>query len=360
MVYNVTKYDGSPLASVQDSTLDTTSTSIALIGRNAVNYGLALNENFVAIMQNFAGTNSPPQPQQGQIWYDTISSSLKVWDGNRWLVVTPPFDGNAGTATVAISPSLEVILFFSAGQIVATVSHQSVSPVLLPDNVKVADVDYQFKPRFPNGLSPGMTMAQDANAYKFVGTATKASTLETARIISLGGSATGNVAFDGGSNVVLVSNLINVLNSSVNTSTYWSKLKVSSNGLVTDANVIVNSDVTNALGYTPPSQISLQGHASGNSLANASVFTINVVLSSTNVSPGSYSNVTVDSTGRVISGNNDSPVPVKSIVLWDDILVPNGWAVCDGQSVLTTAGTINTPNLVPFQIGPTRFIMRVG
>ena len=60
MVYNVTKYDGTPLASVTDGTVDTTSSSIALIGRNAVNFGLALNENLVALMQHFANTSPPP------------------------------------------------------------------------------------------------------------------------------------------------------------------------------------------------------------------------------------------------------------------------------------------------------------
>lgn len=359
MVYNVTKYDGSPLVSVPDGSLDTTSSSITLIGKNSVNFGLPLNENFISMMQHFANTSPPPKPLQGQIWFDTVSSSLKIWDGYRWLVVTPPFDGNAGTAVVSITPTVEVMVVLSAGHIISAVSHDEISPSQLADDVIIADTAYPFKPRFPNGLNPGITLANDPNGYMFNGLALKANALTTARTISTNGSITGSVLFDGSNNVVLTASLINVLNANLNTSSYWSKVQVNSNGLVSDANVIVDQDVFSALGYTPPSDVVLSGAASGNATANGTVFTVNVTLSNTGVAPGRYNNVTVDSSGRVIAASNDLPVPIKSIVLWDDVLVPNNWAWCNGQAVVTPAGTINTPNLVANQIGGTRFIMRV-
>ena len=197
MVYNVTKYNGQPLATVQDSTLDTTSTSITLIGRNSVNYGLALNENFVALLQSFANTSPPPQPQQGQIWFDTVVDAIKVYDGDSWILVSPPFDGNAGIAQVSINPTLEVMVMLSAGQIVSAVSHTQCDPSTLADDVVIGDLSYPFKAKFPNGLAPGITLATDNNGYKFFGTATQANVLTTARNITISGSATGNVLFDG-------------------------------------------------------------------------------------------------------------------------------------------------------------------
>ena len=358
MVYNVTNYDGTPLASVQDSTLDTTSTSISLIGRNAVNFGLALNENFVALMQHFANSSPPPMPVTGQVWFDTVSSSLKVWEGSKWLVVTPPFNGNAGTATVSITPTVEIALILSAAQIICAISHDVLSPAQLSDEVEIAGASYALKSRFPSGIMPGVTMAVDANGYQFVGTATSANVLATGRNITLDGSVTGNVKFDGSNDVVITTNLVNVLNSNINTSSYWSKVLINSNGTISDANVLIDQDVFYALGYTPPSDVMIVGDAIGNAVANGTVYSINVSLNSTIVTPGTYNNVTVDGTGRVISGSNDLPVPIKSIVIWDDILVPNKWAWCNGQTVTTSAGVINTPNLVPYQIGPTRFIIR--
>lgn len=360
MVYNVTKYNGQPLATVQDSTLDTTSTSITLIGRNAVNYGLALNENFVALLQSFANTSPPPQPQQGQIWFDTVADAIKVYDGDSWILVSPPFDGNAGIAQVSINPTLEVMVMLSAGQIVSAVSHTQCDPSTLADDVVIGDLSYPFKAKFPNGLAPGITLATDNNGYKFFGTATQANVLTTARNITISGSATGNVLFDGSNDVVLTTNLNSVFNANLNTTSFWSKVQVSSNGLVTDANVIVQNDVLLALGYIPPSDVIIIGDATGNAVANNTVFTVNVTLSPTSVTPGTYNNVTVGADGRVISASNDLPVPIKSIVLWDDILIPNNWAWCNGQAVTTPSGIINTPNLIPNQIASTRFIMRVS
>ena len=360
MVYNIARYDGAPLASVQDSTIDTTSTSISLIGKNAVNFGLPLNENFIALMQNFAGTNPPPKPVTGQIWFDTVSTSLKVWDGFRWIVVTPPFDGNAGTASISITPTVGVVAMLSAGQIVSIASHTEIQPSELPDTVSIADKSYDFKVKFPNGLMPGITLAVDSNRYRFFGTATTANALATSRNISLTGSTVGTLSFDGSNDVVMTTSLINVLNSNLNTSSYWTKVLVNSNGLVTDANVIVNNDIWTALGYTPPSDVVITGDARGNAVANGTVFTVNVTLSNTAVAPGSYNNVTVDSAGRVVAASNDYPIPVRGIIIWNDPLIPNGWALCNGQTVTTDAGIIYTPDLTADQIGSTRFIMRVS
>lgn len=356
MVYNVTKYDGSPLAAVQDSTLDTQSTSITLIGRNAVNFGLALNENFVALMQNFANTAPPPSPIQGQIWYDTVGSSLKVYDGLSWILVTPPFDGNAGTATINVTSTVEIMVVLSAGQIISAFSHEYLAPSQLSDEVQIAGSSYAFKARFTNGIVPGITMA-DGNNYALFGRAQSANVLATSRNITLDGSLTGNVMFDGSNDVVMTTSMINVLNANLETGNYWTKVQVSGNGLVTDANVIIESDVVQALGYTPPSQIVINGDVLGNSIANGTVFSVNVTLSNTSVIPGTYSNITVDASGRVIAGTNDNQIPVKGIILWYDPLIPNGWAECDGSTIVTPNGTITLPTISP--IGQVRYIMKI-
>ena len=87
MTYNLTNWDGTPLVSVANSTVDSTTTSISLIGRNAVNFGLPLNENFIALLENFADTSPPPNPVKGQIWFDTLSVNVKIYDGTRWLII---------------------------------------------------------------------------------------------------------------------------------------------------------------------------------------------------------------------------------------------------------------------------------
>jgi hypothetical protein len=86
MPYIINKYSGSELVVLQDGTLDT-STSIGLLGRNYVGYGEVQNENFLFLLENFAGTNPPARAVEGQTWYDSANNKLNTYDGINWVPV---------------------------------------------------------------------------------------------------------------------------------------------------------------------------------------------------------------------------------------------------------------------------------
>jgi hypothetical protein len=86
MPYIINKYSGSELVVLQDGTLDT-STSIGLLGRNYVGYGEVQNENFLFLLENFAGTNPPARALEGQTWYDSVNNKLNTYDGTNWVPV---------------------------------------------------------------------------------------------------------------------------------------------------------------------------------------------------------------------------------------------------------------------------------
>ena len=86
MPYIINKYNGSELVVLQDGTLDT-STSIGLLGRNYVGYGEVQNENFLYLLENFAGNNPPARPLEGQTWYDSVNNKLNTYDGTNWTPV---------------------------------------------------------------------------------------------------------------------------------------------------------------------------------------------------------------------------------------------------------------------------------
>ena len=90
MAYAINKTDGTVVATVADGTLDTTSSSLSLIGKNYAGYGEVLNENQVKILENFANTstNSPTAPLQGQIWYNTTANQLQVYNGSSFKSVS--------------------------------------------------------------------------------------------------------------------------------------------------------------------------------------------------------------------------------------------------------------------------------
>ena len=101
MPYAINRYNGSELVILQDGTLDTT-TSIGLLGRNYVGYGEIQNENFIYLLENFAGANPPARPLEGQSWYDSASNRLNAFDGTNWIPV--------GSAIVSeTSPEITVL-----------------------------------------------------------------------------------------------------------------------------------------------------------------------------------------------------------------------------------------------------------
>lgn len=80
---------------VNDGTIDT-STSIGLIGKNYTRFGETLNENLLHLLENFADTNAPSNPTEGQLWYDTTNSLLKLYDNGVWTTIST----SAGTTKV--------------------------------------------------------------------------------------------------------------------------------------------------------------------------------------------------------------------------------------------------------------------
>lgn len=83
MPYSIDRYSSSTPVVVEDGTINSTF-DIKLIGKNYAGYGEVQNENFLHILENFAGTNQPPRPVTGQIWFDSGTSKLKFYDGIKW------------------------------------------------------------------------------------------------------------------------------------------------------------------------------------------------------------------------------------------------------------------------------------
>jgi len=70
-------------------------TSINLVGRGYPNYSQKTAENFLHLLENFAGPTSPQNPIEGQLWYDTSNPTnkvLRIMDGTatsaRWPTAT--------------------------------------------------------------------------------------------------------------------------------------------------------------------------------------------------------------------------------------------------------------------------------
>ena len=76
-----------PAVEVFDNTTNSTDTSLKFSGRNTTNYGTAVAENFLHLLENFSGATAPVSPVEGQLWYNNVDEILYVNDGsgdNGW------------------------------------------------------------------------------------------------------------------------------------------------------------------------------------------------------------------------------------------------------------------------------------
>jgi hypothetical protein len=163
MAYNINLSNGTALITggLADGTIDTTSSSLSLVGKNYPGYGVFLNQNFVQLMENFAKASAPTAPLPGQLWwdssgkylkinvasakgtanaawktmvtmassssapsnpvtgeqwFDTVNTQLKVWSGTSWTIIGPAAaaaTGNSGAipdTIVSISPAATYVV----------------------------------------------------------------------------------------------------------------------------------------------------------------------------------------------------------------------------------------------------------
>ena len=88
MAYQIDRFNGTFLVSVDDQTLNSTATDLRFVGRNYSGYGEIENENFLHLLENFANSSAPPRAISGQTWFDTSTKKLKIYDGSKFKVTT--------------------------------------------------------------------------------------------------------------------------------------------------------------------------------------------------------------------------------------------------------------------------------
>ena len=100
MAYTINKTDGTVVATITDGTVDNT-TSLQLFGKSYSGFGEALNENLVKLLENAASTAAPTAPLKGELWFDSTTNQIKVYDGTSFK----PTGGAKSSTTLPTSPS---------------------------------------------------------------------------------------------------------------------------------------------------------------------------------------------------------------------------------------------------------------
>jgi hypothetical protein len=84
MAYTVNRTNSSTSPNqytVQDGVVNT-QTNLNFVGKGYAGYGELIAENFLHLMENFANTTAPDKPIEGQVWYDSATAKLKVYNGS--------------------------------------------------------------------------------------------------------------------------------------------------------------------------------------------------------------------------------------------------------------------------------------
>jgi hypothetical protein len=102
MAYTITTTAGATLASIADGTVNSTNTSLTLIGKNYAGYGIFLNENYIKLLENFYNSSAPTAPLAGQLWYDSTNNLLKVYNGTIWKPISSSASGTSQPASPVI------------------------------------------------------------------------------------------------------------------------------------------------------------------------------------------------------------------------------------------------------------------
>ena len=250
MAYTIVKSDGTVLTTIADGTINTSSTSLGLPGRNYAGYGQSLDTNFVHAMENFADSVPPDNPLRGQLWYNTNDSTLCVCpaDGtttaSSWITLAQ--SGGSGTTTFG---SVTVTGNLQANNITAV-------NALVGDTITVR-------------LATVTANASVANANVTNGNIT---TLTTANITSgsatTAGAITGTWTVTGGSagNSLVVANG-NVYTTGIKTDNYYYANGTPFNPSGTYGNANVALYLPTYTGTLQPSQVTTSSIAGGGTIA---------------------------------------------------------------------------------------------
>lgn len=136
MAYTIIKSNGTVLTTIPDGTINTTSTSLGLVGKNFAGYGQTIDTNFVRQLENFASSTPPANPLRGQLWYNITNNTMYVCpsdgetDANQWLALTS--SSETGTTTFG---SIVVTGNISANNINLTNSVNAANITVLNANV---------------------------------------------------------------------------------------------------------------------------------------------------------------------------------------------------------------------------------
>jgi hypothetical protein len=297
MAYTVNKTNSSATPSsytVSDGVVNT-QTDLSLIGKGYAGYGELIAENFLHLLENFSNTSAPSKPVDGQLWWDSTNSKLKVYNGSSWTNTggNAPYQSSApsgisqgdiwidsdtkqvyfydGSANVLIGPpsttgttnGLTFDSILDSSDVTQNITN------IYNDGVRVAIIsEDEFTPKVAitgfATIKKGITLSTDISDIKFQGTATDSDQLggvaaanylrsnandTTSGVITVAND--GGVVIGGDSDLTLTVDSTGAIISNVTSDTDIT-FKVNDDGVTTTVMTIDGSSSRVGIGTTTP------------------------------------------------------------------------------------------------------------
>jgi hypothetical protein len=108
VVYQITLTNGDFLAGIPESAINNQATSLTLVGRGTTEYGERLWNNLVHMLENFASGSQPSNPLTGQLWYDTQTGVVKVYDGANFKSISSVASGSLTNESISSTAAISL------------------------------------------------------------------------------------------------------------------------------------------------------------------------------------------------------------------------------------------------------------
>ena len=338
MAYTIVKSDGTVLTTIADGTINTTSTTLGLPGRNYAGYGQTLDTNFVHQLENFADTTPPANPIRGQLWFNTNNSTLYVCpaDGTSnalaWLGLTSTSSGGTTTfGAVTVTGTLQANNITATNAIVGDTI--SVRLATVTANATIANAAITTA-----NISTLNTTVVSAGSQSTAGTITGAWTVN--------GASSGNALIVTGGNIYAVSG--------IRTDGYYYANGVSFNpsGTYNNANVFDYLTGANAVtqftGNIAPGKVTTSNIAGGGNIAGIWTLAAGARLNATyaDLAERFEADATYDA-GTVVEMGGDKEITAVKLELSEDVF----GVVSNTAAYLMNAGAGDDNTHPPVAVG---------
>jgi len=175
---------------IADDDLNTSDSSLSLVGKYYVGYGETIAQNSINLLENFASDTQPVYPIEGQLWWEPTAKILNVRHAQAWIGIDADSIVTLRSMGEAVGAGThKVVIARAAGTIVSITSDHSFT--LDPcTGESPAPLEVEIHAAFLDGgagtettINAGINLnTVTASAMKFHGTATYAQYADVAEL----------------------------------------------------------------------------------------------------------------------------------------------------------------------------------